>query len=123
MCLPEIQLYLQCMYRTLSFLIFLPPCSLHISPAGGDLLNLGNPSALAYMTSYLSSAVGNYSLDVLRLDFNTDPAPNWAAADAPGFSGLVEMRYVAGLYEMWDTIVSLVNVVISDTKLIDNFTR
>lgn len=58
------------------------------------------------MHDYLSSSVGNYSLDVLRLDFNTDPAPNWAAADAPNRSGLVELRYIAGLYSLWDSVLA-----------------
>jgi hypothetical protein len=46
------------------------------------LLNLGNAAARGFITTYLSSAIGNYSLDVLRVDFNFDPAPHWAAGDA-----------------------------------------
>jgi alpha-galactosidase len=57
------------------------------------------------MRSYLTAAVGNYSLDVLRLDFNTDPAPNWVAADTPGRPGIVELRYISGLYALWDAVL------------------
>jgi alpha-galactosidase len=67
-----------------------------------DLLDLGNDAARGFITEYLISAVGNYSLDVLRLDFNTESGPNWVAADAPGRAGIAELRYVAGLYRMWD---------------------
>ncbi len=76
--------------------------------AGGSsnkLLNLGNAVARDFITTYLSSAVGNYSLDVLRLDFNFDPAPHWAAGDVlqGNRSGVTELAYVEGLYRMWDT--------------------
>jgi alpha-galactosidase len=76
--------------------------------AGGSsskLLNLGNAVARDFITTYLSSAVGNYSLDVLRLDFNFDPAPFWAAGDVMqgNRSGITELAYVEGLYHMWDT--------------------
>ena len=74
-----------------------------VVPAGGDLLNLGHADARTFMTDYLSAAVGNYSLDVLRLDFNTDPAPNWVAGDNESLqnvsfpnAGMTEQRYILG---------------------------
>ena len=85
--------------------VYLPPSPSSFHRSGGDLLDLGNPAAWAYMRAYLSAAVGNYSLDVLRLDFNTDPAPNWAAADAPGRPGIVELWYIAGFYALWDAVL------------------
>ena len=72
----------------------------------GSLLNLGDDAARAYMTAYLSDAVANYSLDVLRLDFNIDPAPDWLAGDAAGRPGVTELKYVAGLYKMWNAVAA-----------------
>jgi hypothetical protein len=41
---------------------------------------------------------------VYRNDFNMDPLPYWRAADAPDRQGITEIRYVEGLYAMWDEI-------------------
>ena len=81
---------------------------------------------------YLSAAVEEYTLDVLRMDYNLDPGmrdtsylsctfynylssyclehfvgPIWQANDKDGRSGLVEVAYVEGLYTMWDAILSM----------------
>ena len=61
-------------------------------------------AALSYVTSFLQSVVSELDLDVLRLDFNTAPAGNWRDADAPNRSGLTQVRYVEGLYQMWDAV-------------------
>lgn len=56
------------------------------------------------MTSFLQTVVSELDLDVLRLDFNTAPAGNWRDADAPNRSGLTQVRYIEGLYQMWDAV-------------------
>ena len=45
---------------------------------------------------------------VLRMDYNLDPLPVWATNDAksPGRSGLTEVKYIEGLYTMWDAILA-----------------
>lgn len=86
-----------------------PEFLLHANYTTDRLLNLGNTDARGFITTYLSSAVGNYSLDVLRVDFNFDPAPHWVSGDAAlgsNRSGITEMRYIAGLYQMWDTCLA-----------------
>eukprot|EP00039_Didymoeca_costata_P008952 m.118940 g.118940 ORF g.118940 m.118940 type:complete len:363 (+) comp14297_c0_seq3:988-2076(+) len=75
------------------------------NPSAEGLLNLGDDEARTYMHDYLSAAVEAYSLDVLRLDFNIAPGPIWSAADEVNRSGIVEARYVDGLYKLWDTIL------------------
>ena len=80
-----------------------------ISP-GGDgagLFNLGLPEAREYMTRYLVTVIGEYGIDCLRIDFNIDPLPFWKFLDQkdPDRSGLGEIRYVEGLYRMWDDIL------------------
>ena len=98
---------------------------------GGDgLLDLGNAEARAYIQQYLTAAVEEYGLDgqyacsllscsvlsrskqssaaVLRMDYNLDPLLVWATNDAktPGRSGLTEVKYIEGLYTMWDSILA-----------------
>ena len=86
-----------------------PEYLLYANYTSDRLLNLGDPDARGFITNYLSFAVGNYSLDVLRVDFNFDPAPHWLAGDAilgSNRSGITELRYIAGLYQMWDTCLA-----------------
>jgi alpha-galactosidase len=80
-----------------------------ISP-GGDgagLLNLGIPAARQYITDYLNAAIAAYRLTCLRIDYNIDPLAYWQYLDAqdPQRVGMAEMRYVEGLYRLWDDIL------------------
>lgn len=70
------------------------------------LLDLGIPEARAYMTRYLKTAIRQYGVDLLRIDFNIDPLPAWQARNGqqPHRVGLPEIRYVEGLYRMWDDL-------------------
>ena len=58
------------------------------------------------MTDYLNAAIKEYKLTGLRIDYNIDPLGAWQAMDAkdPNRVGMTEMRYVEGLYQMWDDI-------------------
>ena len=72
---------------------------------GGDgLFNLGDPAARQWLTDYLSKCIRDWGIDVYRNDFNIDPLPFWQAADAPDRLGMAEIRYVEGLYRMWDDL-------------------
>jgi alpha-galactosidase len=72
---------------------------------GGDgLFNLGDPVARQWLTDYLSKCIRDWGIDVYRNDFNIDPLPFWQAADAPDRQGMAEIRYVEGLYRMWDEL-------------------
>ena len=77
-----------------------------IGGAGGGLYNLGIPEARKFMTDYLNAAIKEYKLTGLRIDYNIDPLGAWQAMDAkdPNRVGMTEMRYVEGLYQMWDDI-------------------
>lgn len=79
-----------------------------ISPSGdgGGLYNLGIPAARQYMTDYLNAAIKAYRLSCLRIDFNIDPLGFWQFLDArePNRTGMAEVRYVEGVYRMWDEI-------------------
>ena len=69
------------------------------------LLNLGNPAARKYMTDTLSAAIAEHGVDVFRQDFNFEPLPYWEKANAPDRVGITEIRYIEGLYEMWDDLL------------------
>lgn len=46
----------------------------HAGSSGAGLLNLGNPQARRYITEFLCAMVVKYQLQVLRFDYNIDPA-------------------------------------------------
>jgi alpha-galactosidase len=75
--------------------------------ATSGLFNLGLPEAREYMTRYLIAAIKAYGIDCLRIDFNIGPGPFWSVLDAraPDRVGMAEIRYVEGLYKMWDDIL------------------
>lgn len=61
---------------------------------------------LRYIHDFLSRSVHQFELDVLRIDFNTDPAPFWEATDTNVTRGLTECRYIEGLYDLWDGLLA-----------------
>jgi len=71
------------------------------------LYNLGLPAAREYMTRYLETVIREYGIDCLRIDYNIEPGPFWKRLDAdyPERVGMAEIRYVEGLYKMWDDIL------------------
>ena len=79
-----------------------------ISPAGdgSGLFNLGLPAAREFMTRYLTTVIKEYGLDCLRIDFNIDPLPYWEFLNQqdPARVGIGEIRYIEGLYRMWDDL-------------------
>jgi len=83
-----------------------PEWVLHLSqkPTGQGLFNLGDPAARAWMTDLLSKCIGDWGIDVLRIDFNMNPAAYWQSADTTDRQGIAEARYVEGLYKMWDDL-------------------
>ncbi len=80
-----------------------------ISPSGdgGGLYNLGIPEARRYMTGYLNAAIKAYKLSCPRIDYNIDPLAFWRFMDAKDTNraGLTEIRYIEGLYQMWDDLL------------------
>ncbi len=72
--------------------------------ASNLLFNLGNPEAREYLTELLSGLISEHGIDIYRQDFNFDPLPYWQAADTPDRVGMTEIRYVEGLYSLWDDL-------------------
>ncbi len=70
------------------------------------LYNLGNPEALAWITETLIQFIGDNGIDIYREDFNIDPLPYWQSNDKEDRRGITEMRFIEGLYKMWDAIIA-----------------
>lgn len=80
-----------------------------VSPSGnGGMFDLGNPEAREYMTRYLIEAIRAYRVGCLRIDYNFGPLGYWRFVDAKDANrvGISEIRYVEGLYRMWDDILA-----------------
>ncbi|HEX5470931.1 MAG TPA: alpha-galactosidase [Lacipirellulaceae bacterium] len=75
--------------------------------AGGEnaLLNLGNPQAREFLTTFISDRIDEFGLGCYRQDFNMDPLSLWQASDAPDRQGIAEIRHVEGLYAFWDELL------------------
>lgn len=72
---------------------------------GDGLFNLGDPAARQWLTDHLSTCISDWGINIYRNDFNIDPLRFWQAADKPGRQGLTEIRYIEGLYAMWDELL------------------
>jgi len=68
------------------------------------LLNLGNPAAWQWAVATVSKLIEENGIDCYRGDFNIDPSPYWRNAEEKGRKGLIEMRFVEGLYAFWDEL-------------------
>jgi alpha-galactosidase len=72
----------------------------------GDLLwNMGEPAARRFLTDWISDRIDEFGLDWYREDFNIAPLEYWQAADAPDRIGMTEVRFIEGLYAMWDELL------------------
>ncbi len=70
----------------------------------GGLFKLDDPAARRWLTELLSARIDEYGITVYRNDFNMDPLDYWRRNDPPNREGITEIRYVEGLYEMWDEL-------------------
>lgn len=85
--------------------------------AGWGLFNLGLPDAREYLTRYLNDSIKEYGIRCLRFDNAVYFRELWALADAetPSRRGMAEIRYVEGLYRLWDDLLAA-----NPTLYIDN---
>lgn len=70
----------------------------------GGLFKLSDPTARQWLTDLLCSRIQEFGLDLYRNDFNIDPLEFWRRADPPDRQGITEIRYVEGLYALWDEL-------------------
>lgn len=69
------------------------------------LFNLGDDKALAWLKDTLITFIRENGIDIYRQDFNFNTLPYWRANDQAGRCGITEMKYVAGLYSLWDALL------------------
>ncbi|KXU36551.1 hypothetical protein AXK11_04165 [Cephaloticoccus primus] len=72
----------------------------------GLILDLGNPRAVDLAFTTISSLITEFNADFYRQDFNTIPLDAWYAEDPPDRVGITEIRYIEGLYALWDRILA-----------------
>ncbi len=70
----------------------------------GELLNLGNPEALKWVTKHIGDKIAEQGIDLYRQDYNIDPLPFWRSNDAPDRQGFTENKYVTGYLAYWDAL-------------------
>ena len=81
-----------------------PEFVLRVPDSEMGLFNLGDPAGLEYLAGLLSGFITEAEITIYRQDFNIDPLAFWQQADAPDRVGVTEMKYVVGLYELWDEL-------------------
>lgn len=69
------------------------------------LLNLGNPEAWEYCRKTLAEMIKSIGIDCLRIDFNFSPLNYWRSNDTADRIGISEIKYINGLYALWDTLL------------------
>ena len=70
------------------------------------LYNLADDAAREWLKNKLISMIRENGVDVYRQDFNIDPLRFWRHNDEEGRIGITEMKYIAGLYDLWDSIIA-----------------
>ena len=76
--------------------------------AGWGMLNLGAPEARDFLTRYLNASIKEYGIGCLRFDNAVYSRELWELMDKaqPDRRGMAEIRYVEGLYRMWDDLLA-----------------
>ena len=81
-------------------------------PGGGNygrgMFHLGLPEAREYLTRYLNTSIKEYGISCLRFDNAVHYNELWEIADKAEADrrGMAEIRYVEGLYRMWDDLLA-----------------
>ena len=84
----------------------LPPEQQYQARDGFYLLNLGNTEALDWAKNKFSEIIGNVGIDICRHDCNIYPLHYWRNGEATDRQGMNEIRYIMGLYDYFDTLLS-----------------
>ena len=68
------------------------------------LFNLGNVEARRWLIGYLATMLERDGIDIYRHDMGLLPLEYWRSTDSPDRVGMTEIRYVEGLYDLWDEL-------------------
>jgi alpha-galactosidase len=69
-----------------------------------QLFRLHDAKARKWLTDYIDVQITAGRVSWLRWDFNIDPLGFWRRNDEPDRQGITEIRYIEGLYAMWDDL-------------------
>ena len=69
------------------------------------LVNLGDPEVWQYQFEHISRTLEENGVDVYREDFNIDPYEYLKTLEGPDRIGIAQIRFVEGLYRLWDAIL------------------
>ena len=69
------------------------------------LFDLGNPDAWNYCYGYISDMLRKLGIDAFRQDFNMDILPYRQYQDGENRKGITEIKYIMGLYRLWDKLL------------------
>ena len=74
---------------------------------GGQIIDLGIPECREWIFNKICKVIDTSGATGYRQDFNSDPAPAWAAKDAKyeGRTGMSENQYVQGYLALWDALI------------------
>lgn len=69
------------------------------------LLDLGNDSARKWCFDLLAGYIERLGISCYRQDFNYGPLEVWRYNDAPDRKRICEIKYINGLYRLWDGLL------------------
>ncbi len=72
---------------------------------GHDLLDLSKPEARQLILDMMSGYIHKLDVNWIRYDFNTNPYNAWVQAEGDDEKGLVQIRYINGLYTLLDELM------------------
>ncbi len=76
-----------------------------ITEWGYRMLDLGRDDALEYSINTCCELVERLGINIFRQDFNFDPLKYWQDKEAADRIGINEIRYIMGVYKLWDTLL------------------
>ena len=82
-----------------------PDASIWNGDAKTFLYNLGDETAWKWLRDTLVNFIRDNGVDNYRQDFNIDPLVFWLDHDEPGRAGITEIKYINGLYCLWDALL------------------
>ncbi len=68
------------------------------------LVNLGDPEVWQYQFESISKIIEENCVDIYRQDFNIDPYFYLIEIEKEGRKGIDQIRFVEGLYKLWDAL-------------------
>lgn len=69
-----------------------------------QLFRLNDEKARKWLTDYIDVQITAGQVTWVRWDFNIGPLGFWQRNDEPDRQGITEIRYIEGLYAMWDDL-------------------